>query len=139
MDRGRGLALRLPFTFTGTEVAAMQVTTATSDALQKYLDLASDQMKLTAENMANVDTPGYKTQGFDFASEFSHALNASGDTTPAVSVGKVDGLTARPDGNNVSLDREGMELAKTQLEFRTGVSLLRSEYTRVMDAIHADK
>ena len=38
----------------------MQVTTATSDALQKYLDLASDQMKLTAENMANVDTPGYK-------------------------------------------------------------------------------
>ena len=45
----------------------MQVTTATSDALQKYLDLASDQMKLTAENMANVDTPGYKTQGFDFA------------------------------------------------------------------------
>ena len=36
----------------------MQVTTATSDALQKYLDLASDQMKLTAANMANVDTPG---------------------------------------------------------------------------------
>jgi flagellar hook-associated protein 1 FlgK len=43
----------------------MQVTTATSDALQKYLDLASDQMKLTAENMANIDTPGYKYIGFD--------------------------------------------------------------------------
>ena len=43
----------------------MQVTTATSDALQKYLDLASNQMKLTAENMANVDTPGYKYIGFD--------------------------------------------------------------------------
>jgi flagellar basal-body rod protein FlgB len=41
----------------------MQVTTATSDALQKYLDLASNQMKLTAENMANVDTPGYSTSG----------------------------------------------------------------------------
>jgi flagellar basal-body rod protein FlgB len=117
----------------------MQITTATSDALQKYLDLASNQMKLTAENMANVDTPGYKTQGFDFASEFSRALDTSGGTTPAVNVGNVDGLTARPDGNNVSLDREGMQLAKSQLEFRTGVSLLRSQYTRVMDAIHADK
>jgi flagellar basal-body rod protein FlgB len=44
----------------------MLVTTATSDALQRYLDLASDQMKLTAENMANVDTPGYKQSLFDY-------------------------------------------------------------------------
>jgi flagellar basal-body rod protein FlgB len=117
----------------------MQVTTATSDALQQYLDLASSQMKVTAENMANVDTPGYKTQGFDFAREFSNALTTNGGTTPSVNVSEVGGLTSRPDGNNVSMDREGMQLAKTQLEFRTGVSLLRSEYTRIMDAIHADK
>jgi flagellar basal-body rod protein FlgB len=117
----------------------MQVTTATSAALEKYLDLASDQMKLTAENMANVDTPGYKTQGVDFAGEFSRALGESGSTETAVRASNVDGLTARPDGNNVSMDREGMQLAKTQLEFRTGVALLRSQYTRVMDAIHADK
>src|SRR6266567_2526961 len=103
----------------------MQVTTATSDALQRYLDLASDQMKLTAENMANVDTPGYKTQGFDFAKEFSQAIQASPQRERPVKVGPVDGLVSRPDGNNVSLDREGMQLAKTQLEFRTGVSLLR--------------
>lgn len=115
----------------------MQVTTATGDALQRYLDLASDQMKLTAENMANVDTPGYKTQGFDFAAEFSRAVGSNVQTQPSVS--NVDGLTARPDGNNVSLDREGMQLAKAQLEFRAGVSLMKTQYTRVMDAIHADK
>jgi flagellar basal-body rod protein FlgB len=114
----------------------MHITTATSDALQKYLDLASNQMKLTAENMANVDTPGYKTQGFDFASEFSRALDTSGGTTPAVNVGNVDGLTARPDGNNVSLDREGMQLAKSQLEFKTGVSLLRSQYESNSKVVH---
>ncbi len=115
----------------------MQVTTATGDALQRYLDLASDQMKLTAENMANVDTPGYKTQGFDFAAEYSRAVGAAVPTRP--NVADVGGLTARPDGNNVSLDREGILLAKTQLEFRTGVSLLKTQYTRVMNAIHADK
>ncbi len=117
----------------------MQVTTAMSDALEKYLDLASNQMKLTAENMANVDTPGYKTQGFNFAGEFSRALAESSSAQAVVRATNVDGLTARPDGNNVSMDREGIELAKTQLEFRTGVSLLRSQYTRVMDAIHSDK
>jgi flagellar basal-body rod protein FlgB len=121
------------------EAHPMQVTTATSAALEKYLDLASDQMKLTAENMANVDTPGYKTQGFDFAGEFTRALGASGSAQAAVQATNVDGLTARLDGNNVSMDREGMQLAKTQLEFRAGVSLLKSQYTRVMDAIHADK
>jgi flagellar basal-body rod protein FlgB len=114
----------------------MQVTTATSDALQRYLDLASKQMQLTAENMANVDTPGYKTQGFDFAQELEQALHTGATTTARVT--DVDGLTARPDGNNVSLDREGMQLAKAQLEFRTGVSLLKTEYTRMMSAIHVD-
>lgn len=116
----------------------MQITTAVSDALQKYLDLASDQMKLTAENMANVDTPGYKTQGFDFSQAFTQALDTGASAEPAINVKDVDGLVARPDGNNISLDREGMQLAKAQLEFRAGISLLRSEYTRVMDAIHAD-
>lgn len=130
------MALRL--LSSGLEEKAMQVTTATSDALQKYLDLASDQLKLTAANMANVDTPGYKTQGFDFASEFSKALGTNASSETAVKASDVAGLTARPDGNNVSMDREGMQLAKAQLEFRAGVSLLRSQYTRVMDAIHAD-
>ncbi len=114
------------------------VTTAMSEALGKYLDLASDQMKVTAENMANVDTPGYLTQGFDFESEFTRAMNGSGDTTSLVDISDVDGLPSRPDGNNVSLDREGIQLAKAQLEFRTGISLLKSEYATVLSAIHED-
>jgi flagellar basal-body rod protein FlgB len=51
----------------------------------------------------------------------------------------VDGLIARPDGNNVSMDREGLNLAEAQLEFKTGVALLKLENQRVMDAIHSDK
>lgn len=55
-----------------------------------------------------------------------------------VRLNSVDGLIARPDGNNVSMDREGLNLAEAQLKFKTGVALLRQEYQRVMDAIHAD-
>lgn len=117
----------------------MQVTTALSDALGRYLDLTAEQMKLTAGNMANVDTPGYKTQGFDFEQELSRQLSSvdSAATSPAASR-DVDGLVTRPDGNNVSMDREGIELAKSQMQFRLGVELLKHEYSNVMSAIHAE-
>jgi flagellar basal-body rod protein FlgB len=116
----------------------MQVTTPLSDALGRYLDLASEQMKLTAGNMANVDTPGYKTQGFDFEQEFARQLKSGADVAGGVQVQRVDGLVARPDGNNVSMDREGMQLAKSQLQFRMGVELLKHEFSSVMSAIHAE-
>jgi flagellar basal-body rod protein FlgB len=130
-----------------------------AEALGKYLDLSSLQLKLTAQNMANIDTPGYRTEGFDFASEMARSMKALSGTaanggdagadagmglssSPAlgdVRVGPVGGLLERPDGNNVSMDREGMKMAEAQLEFRTGVELLKHEFTRVLDAIHADK
>ncbi len=116
----------------------MDVTTPLSDALGQYLDLTSEQMKLTASNMANIDTPGFKTQGFDFEQEFARQLNGTAGTPVQTQVEDVDGLVARPDGNNVSMDREGMQLAKSQLQFRLGVQLLKNEFSGVMSAIHMD-
>jgi flagellar basal-body rod protein FlgB len=128
----------------------MQITTALSDELAKYLDLSGLELKLTAQNMANVDTPGYRTVGFDFAEEMQRSMievleqrksESNGRRSPAersASVKKVDGLIERPDGNNVSMDREGMKMAEAQLQFRTGVELLKSEYSSVLDAIHID-
>ena len=118
----------------------MSVTTPLSDALGRYLDLTSEQMKLTASNMANVDTPGFKTQGFDFEQEFTQQLNGNSGSNTGVSIQAqdVDGLVARPDGNNVSMDREGIQLAKSQMQFRMGVELLKNEFATVMSAIHAE-
>jgi len=56
-----------------------------------------------------------------------------------VRVREVDGLIARPDGNDVSMDRESLNLAEAQLKFKVGVALLRGQNQMVMDAIHADK
>lgn len=120
----------------------MQVTTPVSDALGRYLDLTSRQMQLTVSNMANIDTPGYKTQGFDFEQELSRQLNESADSEQSnpfpVQASEVDGLVSRPDGNNVSMDRESMQLAKSQLQFRLGEQLLKHEFSSVMSAIHMD-
>ena len=78
----------------------------------------------------------------DFEAEMREAIERRGAEDEAgrpVQVAPVDGLIARPDGNNVSMDRESLNLAEAQLKFKTGVALLRQEYQRVMDAIHADK
>jgi flagellar basal-body rod protein FlgB len=123
----------------------MQIATPVAEALGRYLDLSSLELKLTAQNMANVDTPGYRTVGFDFAAEMERSLEAMGQAGggetgwPGVEVGPVGGLLERPDGNDVSVDREGLTMAEAQLEFRTGVELLKHEFTRVMDAIHEDQ
>lgn len=118
----------------------MQITTPLADQLTRYMDLAASQLKATATNMANVDTPGFHTIGFDFEAEMRRALTdgSNPDVSAAPHLQEVDGLLARPDGNNVSMDREGLAMAEAQLKFRTGVELAKREYARVLDAIHAD-
>jgi flagellar basal-body rod protein FlgB len=115
--------------------------TRLSDQISRYLDLATSEAKLTAANMANIDTPGYRSVGIDFEAEMRGAMSEVdlGQAPRQAQILSVDGLIARPDGNNVSIDREGLNLAEAQLKFRTGVALLREEYQRVLNAIHADK
>ncbi len=117
----------------------IDVETRLSDQLARYLDLAVSQAKLAAANMANIDTPGYRALGMDFEAEMREAMESVDQGTAArrVRLKAVDGLIARPDGNNVSMDREGLNLAEAQLKFKAGVALIRLEYQRVMDAIHA--
>jgi flagellar basal-body rod protein FlgB len=123
----------------------MQIVTPMADALNRYLDLSSQELKFTAQNMANVDTPGYRTVGFDFAGEMSRSLEGLRGTVggPAadapVHPARIDGLLERPDGNNVSMDREGMKMAEAQLQFQTGVELLKHAFSRVENAIREDE
>jgi flagellar basal-body rod protein FlgB len=122
----------------------MQIATNLSNEIARYLDLDTRQIQLTAVNMANIDTPGYRAVGMDFEAEMRRVMAGTGideDGTGAEiapRVFEVDGLIVRPDGNNVSMDRESLTLAEAQLKFKTGVALLKGQYTGIMNAIHAD-
>ena len=48
-------------------------------------------------------------------------------------------LIERPDGNNVSVDRESLLLGETQLQFKTAVELMRSEFKTLRTAIEETK
>ncbi len=119
----------------------MQIETMLSDQITRYLDLATDEIKLTGENMANIDTPGYRAVGMDFEAEMQRAMyGVEEDREPGKIRLRPEGnLITRPDGNNVSMDRESLNMAEAQLRFKTGLALLKEDYQTEMDAIHADK
>jgi flagellar basal-body rod protein FlgB len=102
--------------------------------LGKYLDLTARRQSAVAQNIANLDTPGYRTKDVDFLEEVKQIL--SGNDLQSPTEINVQGLLERPDGNNVSADRESLLLAQTQLQFRTGVQLLRSQMQRLSIAIN---
>jgi flagellar basal-body rod protein FlgB len=92
-----------------------------ANRVEHYLDTLSVRQKLTASNIANADTPGYKTQDVDFAAALQ---SASGTPIPA---NEVDGLIFKADGNNVSLDREARNLAETSLRFQIAAQFLQNQ------------
>jgi flagellar basal-body rod protein FlgB len=93
----------------------------TSGGLEHYLTLLSTRQRLVASNIANADTPGYKTQDIDFESELQAALGG----TPAAR--EVSGLVTKNDGNNVNLDREARLLSENALRFNIAANLLHSK------------
>jgi len=101
--------------------------------LEAYLNLLSVRQKLTASNIANADTPGYKTKDIDFEAEFAAALE--GSSSPRIIEAR--GLAVRNDGNNVSMDREARMLAENALRFNIGTQLLKDEIQDVRKAIQA--
>lgn len=105
-------------------------------SLERFLEVTTDREQTIAANMANVDTPGYRTKDVNFKQAL---MQASGDNegplfSPVVS--EVSGLLERPDGNNVNLDRESMLLAQTQLQYQMGTQLVKSQFHQLLSAIN---
>jgi flagellar basal-body rod protein FlgB len=103
--------------------------------LEKYLDVTTMRQTLVTTNIANVDTPGYHTRDVDFRGELQRAMHGEtpGLTSPFVM--PVRGLMERPDGNNVSADREAMLLAEVQLQFKAATAVIRAEFAQLSTAI----
>jgi len=107
--------------------------------LERFLNVTSSRQSLVINNMANIDTPGYHTQDVDFRGELQRAIGSPEEAAMSPVAHKVSGLIKRPDGNDVSLDRESMLLAETQMQFRVGIQFIRTEFHRLMHAINEGK
>lgn len=98
--------------------------------LENYMDLLAARQKLVASNVANLDTPGYRTRDIDFQFEYMSRIDGTG-----LNVIEPEGLTVKNDGNNVSLDREARLMAENALRFSMASTLLRGEIQMIKRAI----
>src|SRR5271163_3087509 len=121
------------------------IDTAMTEALSRFLDVDVARYKLIASNLANIDTPGFRTRDLDFRAELGRASalaeqgEEESESFSLASYGpvvhRVRGLLERPDGNNVSVERESLLLAQNQLRFEVAVAFLKSEFHSMAAAI----
>ncbi len=105
-----------------------------TNSLVQYMNVVSLRQKLVTSNIANADTPGYKTQDVDFQASFQSALDG-GSPRPM----ELNSLPAKNDGNNVDLDREARLLAENAMRFSVASAMLKSSLSTIKEAIQGGK
>ena len=104
--------------------------------LERVLDLSAFRHQVISGNLANVDTPGYHARDLrPFAGEIEQAMAGEQPSFTPVAH-EIRGLMERPDGNDVSVERETLLLAQNQLRFTVAVAFLKSEFHTMASAIN---
>ena len=116
----------------------MSTTPPVFSQLQSFLAVTNRRQAVIASNMANVDTPGYRTQDVNFAQEMKRAMDPDEPATVSNQTHAVSGLLERPDGNNVDIDRESLLLSETQLQYQLGTQLLKGSFHQLLTAINSN-
>jgi len=98
------------------------------DLLGSAINASEKNHRVVSQNIANVNTPGYKTKRLDFERlleqlQSPDQRDLSGEELP---VKDVTGLEERVDGNNVNLEQEVATLKENALSFQAYAHLLAS-------------
>jgi flagellar basal-body rod protein FlgB len=94
----------------------------TTSALEVAVRGTEQRQSILANNLANVNTPGFKRSDVSFQDALSSALDG-GSADPATvdatayTTSTDSSTSMRADGNNVDVDTESANLAKNQLLF----------------------
>jgi flagellar basal-body rod protein FlgB len=122
----------------------------TLNAMETYMGRLSRRQQIVTSNLANIDTPGYKTRDISFHATMEELLSGnSGDlrTTRARHIDRaasasasesfeVPGLIERVDENNVDIDREMMKLSETSFDYTMMTQLLRGKFRALSTSIN---
>ena len=105
--------------------------------LEHYMNLLSTRQKLVASNIANLDTPGYRSRDIDFHFEFMSKMDAAerGETVDPPTILEAGGLLVKNDGNDVSLDNQMRLLSETAIRFSVASTLLKGQMQSLRTAI----
>jgi len=93
------------------------------------------QQQAVADNVANVNTPGYKAQEVSFESSLAQAV-ANGDPSDMQITTTPSSAPSDQTGNNVSLSTELVEEQKAGMQFQTMVEAMNAKFQLLSDAIN---
>ena len=114
------------------------------NVLNHAADAAWQRNEAISNNIANVDTPGYKRQDVAFESVLQQALGnnryqSMDDKVANVNLSRLRGrayvdyanYSYRLDGNNVDIENENVMLAENQLKYQGLISSINQEFTNL--------
>ena len=114
------------------------------NVLDRAADAAWQRNEAISNNIANVDTPGYKRQDVAFESVLQQALGnnryeSMDDKVANVNLSRLRGrayvdyanYSYRLDGNNVDIENENVMLAENQLKYQGLISSINQEFTNL--------
>jgi flagellar basal-body rod protein FlgB len=112
----------------------MAITDATMDVIYSAMQGLQARQKVNADNIANLQTPGFRAGQVDFETSLKNAV-ATGDPSVA-SIDTARSTTAPgPDGNNVNLDDETVSMVQTGLRYQTMVEAMNTKFRLLRTAI----
>lgn len=136
----------------------MPITFPTSDAqtmsaLRRTLSLAAAKQVVSASNLANLSTPGYKAQEVDFDQSLDQQvtggarlavtngkhLGGGPGTASGVSTREAEDGAARRDGNTVQVDRELLNMTRAAGEFARAQTALAAKFRLVRYALNESR
>ncbi|MFA7324785.1 MAG: flagellar basal body protein [Candidatus Nanopelagicales bacterium] len=108
-------------------------------ALVVALDGLSRRQAAIANNVANINTPGYLAQNVDFESALASAVDMQPDAGTSQLGGVISTATsAEPaglDGNNVNLDQQTLLGTETNLRFQMALRAVEGRFTVMRDVL----
>lgn len=116
------------------------------DVLGKTAGAGFMRMQVISDNIANVSTPNYKRKDVQFESYLQAQICDGDNLDQCVNNIDLNSLHAttyvdnsqysyRYDGNNVDIDTENSEMAKTQIRYQALMESLTNEYSRIKMAL----
>jgi flagellar basal-body rod protein FlgB len=110
---------------------------------QKSLDALWLRQQAISNNIANADTPGYRSKSVEFENILTNKLNSLGsneninDAVQTIDPQIVEDDTTAPNANNnnVNIDSQNIELVRTQLQYEYMTKMISDEISRQKYAI----
>ena len=107
--------------------------------MQHALSRASQRHALLANNLANVNTPGYKRRDMDFNIVLEEEMNSPTNRLSGGESGETTGGALRLDGNGVDLEKEVMSLAETELRYQALTDMAGTYFSGMKNVIREGK